>query len=127
MKKREAEMLFGAAMGYIADNHPDELKWARKIKPFINMTPKEFLWMYSWVIYTAGFKVSVIEDKFPKIQKAFKNFDIDRIARMKSLRPVLKVFSNGKKASSLVKGTKEAEGTLMNSITFGMEGRDVVD
>jgi len=99
-------LLFKTAMSYVVSNRPDELKWARKIKPFRNMTIKRFLYMYCWVTYTSGFRVSIIEDKFEEIQEAFKDFDIEKLSKMKSVRPALLVFNNARKAESFLKGTK---------------------
>jgi hypothetical protein len=106
MLRRKARLFFKTAMTYVRDSRPDELRWARKIKPFQSMTPRDFLWMYCWVIYTSGFRVSVIEDKFGGIQKGFKDFDIGKISKIKSLKTILRVFNNERKARSFVRGTK---------------------
>lgn len=106
MEKRKAKLFFKTAMSYVVSNRRDELNWARKIKPFRDTTLKRFLSMYCWVIYASGFRVSVIEDRFEEIRKAFKDFDLDKISRMKSVKPVLRVFNNERKARSFLKGTK---------------------
>lgn len=124
MEKRKAKLFFKTAMSYVVSNRPDELKWARKIKPFKGMTPKRFLSMYCWVIYTSGFRVSIIEDKFEEIQEAFKDFDIDKLSKMKSVKSVLLVFNNARKAESFLKGTKSIykEGFSKFKKRVGIEG-----
>lgn len=104
MRKRKAESFFVTAMGYVKRARPDELHWARGIKSFGTMTLKDFLSNYCWVVYTSGFKVSVIEKKFAEIERAFKGFDVEKISRIRSLGPVFRVFRHQKKAASFLKG-----------------------
>lgn len=108
MEKKKAKLFFKAAMDYMVENYEDELDWARKLsyKTLKNITSTEFLWQYCWVVYGSGFKVSVIEGKFDNIEKAFMDFDIEKISKMKSIKSVLRVFNNERKANSFLKGVK---------------------
>jgi endonuclease III len=62
---------------------------------------------YCWVVYASGFKESILNQKFEEIEKAFKYFDLGKISRMKSIKSVLKVFNNERKAMSFIRGVKK--------------------
>lgn len=107
MEKKKAKLFFKAAKDYVGDNDPDN-KWVRGLSPetFKRMTLKEFLEEYCQVIYRAGFKASIIDTKINGIKKAFKDFDIEKICKMKSVEPVLLVFNSDRKAKSFSKGAQ---------------------
>ncbi|MFH1825286.1 MAG: hypothetical protein ABH873_08720 [Candidatus Firestonebacteria bacterium] len=108
MNKKKAQKMFKAALTYCEKNHKSELECARNINPdtFKNLTVKEFLEEYCWVVYTSNFKVKTIEALFPRLQKAFLNFDLAALAQMRSLTAVLTVFKNKIKANCFFKGSK---------------------
>lgn len=108
MSKSKASRMFEEAKKYCEENYPNELEWANSINSntFRNLKSKQFLTHYCWVIYASGFKVSIIEEKFPDLKKAFKGFDIQDLSRMRSIRPALRVFNNDSKAKSFAKGSK---------------------
>jgi len=112
MQKRKAKLFLEAAMKYMVKNFPEELKWAREAKHFEKMKSSGFLWDYCWVVYASGFKESILNEKFAEIEEAFKHFDFRKVSRMKSIKPVLKVFNNQRKAMSFIQGVKKiyAEG-----------------
>ena len=97
------------ALAYLEAERPDLLKWAQKIGPktfrYLNM--RRFLSAYCWVVYCAGFKFDIVEEKFPSLQKAFKNFDPEKLSRMRSIKPALKVIGNKNKASGFLNGAKD--------------------
>lgn len=62
------------------------------------------MYEYCWVVYASGFKYEIIKAKFPESETAFKNFNLDRIVRMRSLKPVLSVFNNELKANAFLRG-----------------------
>ena len=108
MNKTKAERMFEEALSYCEENFSDELEWAKgiSIEIFKNLKSKRFLEEYCWVVYASGFKVSTIESIFPRLRKAFKDFNLNVLARMRSLSAVLSVFNNERKANSFLKGSK---------------------
>lgn len=100
--------MFESAKAYCEAEYADEVDWANSITPetFKNLRTKGFLSTYCWVVYASGFKVSTIEGIFPDIKTAFKEFELEDIAKMKSIKPVLAVFNNERKASSFLEGSK---------------------
>jgi hypothetical protein len=78
-----APKLAQQAFDHLEENDPDMLAWARNVGPttFRNLRLKTFLWDYCWVVYASGFKVAIIEEKFPSLQKAFKDFDPAALSR----------------------------------------------
>ncbi len=79
MNKTEAKRMFEEALSYCEANYPDELEWAKGTtqETFKKLTAKKFLEDYCWVVYASGFRVSTIEAVFPRLRKAFKDFDLD--------------------------------------------------
>ncbi len=109
MERQKAKRLYQFSYNYAKENRPDELKWGKSISPdtFENLTAKQFLEEYCWVVYASGFKVKIIEQKFPHLQKAFRNFDLDQLAEMESLEEVLSIFNNRRKAEGFLKGARK--------------------
>lgn len=101
-------ILFENAREYCEENYMHEIEWVQSITPSTlkNMKAKRFLESYCWVVYASGFKASTVENKFPNLKKAFKDFDLEKLYRMRSLSSALKAFNNDKKASSFLKGAK---------------------
>ncbi len=108
MRQDIAIRMFETAKSYCRENYPDELAWAKSISPetFRNLRSKRFLSEYCWVVYASGFKVATVESIFPDLRTAFKNFELAYLARMRSLKPVLDVFNNKRKANSFLEGSK---------------------
>ncbi len=50
--------------------------------------------------------MSTVELIFPHLRAAFKGFELEALARMKSIKPVLTIFNNERKAVSFLKGAK---------------------
>ena len=100
--------MFECAKAYCEAEHPDEVDWANSISPetFKNLRSKRFLSEYCWVVYASGFKVSTIEAIFPNLKTAFKDFELEELAKMKSTKPVLAIFNNERKATSFLEGSK---------------------
>lgn len=108
LNKDNAKQMFESAKAYCETECPDEVKWAKSIthKTFQTLTAEQFLYQYCWVVYASGFRVSIIEKRFPKIRDAFQNFDLEKLAKMENTDPVLKIFNNKRKANSFLKGSK---------------------
>lgn len=108
MKQAAAVRMFESAKTYCEAVYPDEVDWAKSISPetFKNLRSKRFLYHYCWVVYASGFKVSTIEAIFPDLKIAFKDFELEDLAKMKSIKPVLAIFNNERKATSFLEGSK---------------------
>ena len=131
MKRSKASRMFEEAKKYCEANYPDELDWANGInsETFRNLKSKRFLAEYCWVIYASGFKVSIVESIFPELRTAFKNFELDALARMRSLKGVLSIFNNERKASSFLRGSKSIakEGFSTFKKRLKKEGVDMLE
>ncbi len=108
MKQATAIRMFEAAKAYCETEHPNEIAWANSIthETFKNLRSKRFLSEYCWVVYASGFKVSIIEAIFSDLQAAFKEFELVKLAKMKSTKSVLAIFNNERKANSFLDGSK---------------------
>lgn len=108
MNKKYASKLFLIARNYCEEHHSDELEWAKGVNAdtFKKIKSKKFLHNYCWAVYASGFRESIIELKFPALETAFKDFDIAALSKMKSTKPVLKVFGNKRKANCFLEGAK---------------------
>jgi hypothetical protein len=108
MQKSKAKEMFEAAKVYCEKYAQDELDWAYSINQntFKWMKSSSFLAEYCWVVYASGFKASTIEKKFPDLQNKFKGFDLKSLSKMSSIKSVLKVFNNERKANCFLKGSK---------------------
>jgi hypothetical protein len=108
INKSRAQKLAQAALDHLKETNPDELKRARDMGPatFHNLRLKHFLADYCWVVYASGFKFAIIEAKFPALRSAFKDFEPAALSRMRSIRPVLDVFNNERKAKSFLTGAQ---------------------
>ena len=131
MYLNKALTVFEEAKHYCEENYPEELDWANSISPetFKNLKSKRFLSEYCWVIYASGFRVSTVESIFPSLRTAFKNFELDSLARMKSLKAALSVFNNERKAVSFLKGSKMIadEGFSTFKKRLNQEGVDMLE
>ncbi len=108
MKKRTAERLFEMAHAHISEMDPEGLAWALKRgdRRFAGITSRAFVGEYCWVVYASGFKVSILEVKFSKLEHAFKDFDLASISRMRSVSAALKVINHDTKARCFLEGCK---------------------
>ena len=108
MNTSNAKRLFEEALSYCEEIFKDELEWAKGVSQdtFKRVTASKFLEEYCWVVYVMAFKVSTIDSIFPRLRKAFKNFDLDSLARMRSVSDVLSIFNNERKADWFLKGSK---------------------
>ncbi len=102
------QKLFRLSLDYVHQNRPSDLSWSRAIDAgyFDRLPPLAFLTEYCWVVYAAGFKVRILEAKFPGIRSSFCEFELDKLAQMASVEPVLEVFGNRRKAESFLQGSK---------------------
>ena len=124
MQKRKLADFFSRAYVYMVKNSPKELKWAQDLsrETFRRMSSKRFMRSYAWVVYASGFKVAVLDQKFPLLKKAFHDFDIEKLCRMESIAPVLSVFNNDRKARCVLKGAR-----LINEESFHNFKKRILD
>jgi hypothetical protein len=108
LKRRKCLALWQQAFGHLAANEPDVLEWARDTgeHTFKTLRAKAFLRNYCFVVYASGFRYRTIKDCFPGLTQAFHSFDLERLSRMGSLKPVLRVFGNERKARNFRDGAK---------------------
>jgi hypothetical protein len=108
MELKRLEALYGQALTYVELHKADELKKARStnVNTFKYMKSKEFLASYCWVVYASGFKVDIVEEKFPFLQSAFKEFDLETLSRMRSITQALKAVNHEGKATGFLEGAK---------------------
>ena len=108
MNKKYAKKLFLTAWKYCEEHYPDQLEWAEGVNAdtFKNIKSKKFLGHYCWVVYASGFSFETVESKFPALATAFKDFDITALSKMRSIKPVLKVFNLPRKANNFLDGAK---------------------
>jgi 3-methyladenine DNA glycosylase Tag len=104
----KAIRMFEAAKAYCEENYANELDWAYSISPetFRNLRAKGFLAEYCWVVYASGFRESTIKSIFPNLRTAFKKFELNDLGKMRSIKPVLAIFNNERKANSFLEGSK---------------------
>lgn len=86
----------------------DSADWADidRAKTWRDLDEKAFLAEYCWVVFAAGFKVSILEEKFEELQKVFKQFEPDAVARMRSIRLETLPIRHENKANGFLKGAK---------------------
>lgn len=70
------------------------------------MNATTFLHRYVWVVYASGFRVAVVRSKFPALRKAFADFDLKSLARMRTPRAALRVIANKRKAECVLRGAR---------------------
>ena len=108
------ERFYARAWRYARREYPDSLDWAKKATRarFLRMRASQFLAEYIWVVYAAGFRVAVLESKWPALRAAYANLEMNGLARMRSIRPALRVIAHEKKAASVLRGVRQivAEG-----------------
>lgn len=109
MKQAEAKRFYRSAVIYVSTHHPDELQWAKGVdsQTFENLDDQRFLRQYCWVVYAAGFRANVLQQKFDDLAEAFHNFDIEKLNRMRSVKRVLSIINHELKAKSFLKGAKQ--------------------
>ncbi len=131
MNQDVATRMFEEAKLYVENNHSDELEWANSInvETFSSLEPKQFLTEYCWVIYASNFKVSTVEKIFQDLRESFKGFDIRALSKMNSIKSVLKIFNNERKANSFLNGSKAiaSEGFSAFKKRLKKEGVDMLE
>jgi hypothetical protein len=96
------------ALRYVRREYPGSMAWARKLrtKTFLRMKSTTFLPEYVWVVYASGFRVAVVQSKFPALRKAFADFNLKRLARMRNPRAALRIIANKRKAGCVLRGAQ---------------------
>lgn len=105
-KKQRAIALWKRAKKHIKREDPGSLKWARSIgdHTWMKMESRDFISVYCFVVYASGMKYETIHGIFPELQKAFKNFDLDKLKKMASIKAPMKVFALERKAQNFLDG-----------------------
>ena len=103
---------YARALRYVRREYPDTIAWAKGITPktFRRMKTSTFMGQYVWCVYAAGFRVAVLGTKFPALRTAFADFDLARLARMRSARAALRVIGHERKAASVLRGARAIAG-----------------
>lgn len=104
MNKNKATRMLETARAHVDD------PWCPR--DFNDLDLEGFLRDYLHVIFVSGFRYSVVKKHFGTIVKKFHNFDLDRIAAMKSIDAKTLPIRNQRKADAFLKGCKliHAEG-----------------
>lgn len=130
MKLKMLKSIYKQAFTYMQTHKAEELEWARRINEntFKNIKSKAFLEAYCWVVYASGFKVSIVEEKFPSLKSAFKEFDLEDLSRMRSVTQALKAVNHRGKAEGFLEGVKKIhkEGFVNFKNRLRKDGIDVL-
>lgn len=70
------------------------------------MRSKRFLEEYCWVVYASGFSADILESKFDALKIAYKDFDINKLYKIRSINNILSTVNNKIKANCFLKGCK---------------------
>ena len=128
--KALALRLGNAAVDYLRETDPEVFKWVMETgrADFDDLDLQSFLRAYCWMVYASGFRFSTVKVLFPDIASAFKDFDPDGLARMRSIKPVLEVFNNERKARCFLTGAQQVieEGFDAFKTRLGKRGPDVL-
>jgi len=108
MDRTVAAAFYREAKRYAHEADPELLDWFKTLsrRSFRRLTPRQFMEEYAWVVYASGFSYKTVQGVFPRLRRAFKNFDLDKVARMRTLAPVLSVFRNKRKARFVREGAR---------------------
>jgi hypothetical protein len=109
MSIRAADYTFyRRALQYVRREYPDDFAWFKEVGPntFLRMRTSTFLSQYIWVVYVAGFRVAVLQDKWPALCEAFANCDLHRLAQMRSARAALRIIAHERKATCVLRGAR---------------------
>lgn len=131
MDTHRACTFYEQARDYVRQHHARELEYGERISPetFRRLTARQFLADYCWVVYGSGFRVQVVEQIFPELRRAFKDFDLDVLSRSRSVQPALKIFNNERKAQNFLDGAKAiaSEGFSAFKRRLRVEGMDALE
>lgn len=102
------DAFYARAYRYVRREYPDDIAWAKKltVKTLLQMKSSGFLAEYVWVVYAAGFRVAVVQAKFPALREAFARFSLDRLAEMRNAPAALRIIANTRKASCVLRGAQ---------------------
>lgn len=94
------------ALAHLKATAPEDYEWSRETSTttFQKIRLRPFLQEYCWVVYASGFRFAVVKAKFPEITRAFRDFRPEALRRMRSVKPVLQVFNNQRKAQNFLDG-----------------------
>jgi hypothetical protein len=108
MDKQKCLKLWNSAYEHLVRNEPETLEWAERVSEdtFRNLRGKTFLRHYCFVVYASGFRYHTIKACFADLSEAYHYFDLERLSRMRSLQPVLKVFGSQRKARNFLDGAR---------------------
>ena len=104
MNKQKARRMFEEAQEAVGG----QADWADidRVQVWRDLDEQAFLTEYCWVVFACGFKVAVVEKHFDKIEKVFKRFEPEAVARMKPVDPKKLPIGHKQKADGFLKGAK---------------------
>ena len=104
MNEEKARELFEAARDAVGDG----ADWAdiNQEETWNGLDEREFLREYCWVVFASGFSVSILEKRFGKIGKVFRDFEPAAVAGMKPVKVENLPIRNKSKADGFLKGAK---------------------
>ena len=130
MKNNIADKIFQSALAYCEKNYPEDLAWARETGPhtFKNMRCNKFLKQYCWVVYASGFNANTLGEKFPALSESFKNFELDRVVKMRKVSG-LSGINNETKARCFLDGCRmiAEEGFSAFKKRLGAQGMNMLE
>lgn len=108
LDEQTALQVWRRALSHMQTHEPEALEWARSTSEntFKNLRTKGFLRQYCFVVYASGFRFRTVKARFDDLSEAFRNFDLETLSRMRSVKRVLKVFGNERKAKNFLDGAK---------------------
>lgn len=110
--KDPVELFFDAEKFLRENGFGREIDWCDKRPSFDELTERDFLREYAWVVFNSGMRNAVIEAKWPDLCKAFFYFDVLRIleAEDEALNNALKIFGNYKKVYAVIETAQKIHG-----------------
>ena len=94
---------FKVAMAWVEQNGKDQLECFRWLTPD-GLTRDGFFAQYVHVVLVTGYRVSIVEAKYPRLNVAFMDYDCDAIAKFPEevREAALQVIHNEKKMDAII-------------------------
>ena len=97
MRENRAQRMMEISKAYVGDAVPEPCKFER-------VRCRQFLRVYLWVVYVSGFRYCVVKKHFPALKAAFRNLDLDAIARIRQINVDRLPIRNKRKADWFLEG-----------------------
>jgi hypothetical protein len=105
----------------------DEVDWQSEIR-FAHLTESSFLAEYAWVVFSSGFRESILRRKFPELRRAFLGFtSATTIAqrRAQCRRDALSIFGHQGKVTAILDLCKRVQADGFDHLRAQLELRGV--